>query len=77
MTETFIFSAMRAHSPFEYARDLPADRKDVIYTAHDHLPFITCVDELAMFETMVQAMRVGPGRGTTPAAAATVLNAMK
>src|SRR6266436_5058912 len=68
---------MRAHSPFEYARELPADRNDVIYTAHDHLPFITCVDELAMFETMVQAMRVGPGRGASPAAAATVLNAMK
>jgi hypothetical protein len=40
-------------------------------------PFITCVDEIAMFETMVQAMRVGPGRGTNPAAAATVLKAMK
>jgi hypothetical protein len=23
--------------------------------------FITCVDELAMFEMMAQAMRVGPG----------------
>jgi hypothetical protein len=40
-------------------------------------PFITCVDELAMFETMVQAMCVGPGQGTSPAAAATVLSAMK
>jgi hypothetical protein len=35
MTETFIFSVMRAHSPFEYAQELPADRNDVIYTAHD------------------------------------------
>jgi len=49
----------------------------VIYTAHDHLPFVTCADELAMFETMIQAMRVGLGRGTSPAAAATVLNVMK
>jgi hypothetical protein len=37
-TETFVFSVMRAHSPFEYAQELPADRDDVIYTAHDHLP---------------------------------------
>ena len=36
--ETFIFSVMRAHSPFEYAQELPADHNDVIYTAHDHLP---------------------------------------
>jgi hypothetical protein len=40
-------------------------------------PFITCVDELAMFETMVQAMRVGLGQGTSPPAAATLLKAMK
>jgi hypothetical protein len=42
--ETFIGSVVRVHWR-------------VIHIAHDHLLIITRVDEIAMFDTMVQAMR--------------------
>ena len=47
--ETFIGSVMHV-------------RSCVVHTAHDHLLITTNVDEIAMFDTMVQAMRVGPGQ---------------